>query len=83
MAFQLKSGHKLVDFFKNAGKKIKAANAAGGGFKKFQADAAKMRKTGKSMFELQKIDAAVRRAKNKKNKQDPSSGGPEMNENMA
>jgi hypothetical protein len=24
MAFQLKSGHKLVDFFKNAGKKIKS-----------------------------------------------------------
>jgi hypothetical protein len=42
MAFQLKSGHKLVDFFKNAGKKIKAANAAGGGFKKFQADAAEI-----------------------------------------
>jgi hypothetical protein len=61
MAFQLKSGHKLVDFFKNAGKKIKAANAAGGGFKKFQADAAKMRKTGKSMFELEKIDAAAKR----------------------
>jgi hypothetical protein len=95
MAFQLKSGHKLVDFFKNAGKKIKAtgvkhqtwrdsrakasadANAAGGGFKKFQADAAEMRKKGKSMFELQKIDAAVlKRAKNaKKNKQD-ASGGP-------
>jgi hypothetical protein len=79
MAFQLKSGHKLVDFFKNAGKKIKAtgvkhqtwrdsrakasadANAAGGGFKKFQADAAKMRKTGKSMLELEKIDAAAKR----------------------
>ena len=80
-----KSGHKLVDFFKNAGKKIKAAgvkhqtwrdsrakasadaNAAGGGFKKFQADAAKMRKRGKSMFELQKIAAAAKLAK-KKNK---------------
>jgi hypothetical protein len=101
MAFQLKSGHKLVDFFKNAGNKIKAAgakhqtwkdsrakasadaNAAGGGFKKFQADAAKMRKTGKSIFELQKIDAAAQRAKNKKNEQDASSGGPETNGNMA
>jgi hypothetical protein len=122
MAFQLKSGHKLVDFFKNAGKKIKSV---GDNVEKFKAKRraddiaknqkkglskaewnsdtstpyevgktsfevrkekeARMRRTGKSMFELQKIDAAARarRAKNKKNKQDPSSGGPEMNENMA
>ena len=72
MAFQLKSGHKLVDFFKNAGKKIKAANAAGGGFKKFQADAAKMRKTGKSKYQLDQMDAAQARkdAKNNKNHTD-------------
>jgi hypothetical protein len=92
MAFQLKSGHKLVDFFKNAGNKIKAAgvkhqtwrdsrakasadaNAAGGGFKKFQADAAKMRKTGKSMFELQKIDAAAKLVRMLKRKKRKSSG---------
>ena len=79
MGYKMKSGHKLVDFFKNVGSKIKAAgakhqtwkasrakvsadaNAAGGGFKKFQADAARMRKSGKSMFELQKIDAAAKR----------------------
>jgi hypothetical protein len=78
MAFQLKSGHKLVDFFKNTGNKIKAAgvkhqtwkdsrakasadaNAAGGGFKKFQADAAKMRKTGKSKYQLDQMDAAAK-----------------------
>jgi hypothetical protein len=93
MAFQLKSGHKLVDFFKNAGKKIKAAgvkhqtwrdsrakasadaNAAGGGFKKFQADAAEMRKKGKSIFELQKIDAAAKARKNAK-KKEKESGDP-------
>jgi hypothetical protein len=79
MAFQLKSGHKLVDFFKNTGNKIKAAgvkhqtwkdsrakasadaNAAGGGFKKFQADAAEMRKTGKSKYQLDQVDAAAKR----------------------
>jgi hypothetical protein len=82
MAFQLKSGHKLVDFFKNAGNKIKAAgvkhqkdsrakasadaNAAGGGFKKFQADAAKMRKTGKSKYQLDQMDAAQARKDAKK-----------------
>jgi hypothetical protein len=84
MAFQLKSGHKLVDFFKNTGNKIKAAgvkhqtwkdsrakasadaNAAGGGFKKFQADAAKMRKTGKSKYQLDQMDAAQARKDAKK-----------------
>jgi hypothetical protein len=71
MAFQLKSGHKLVDFFKNAGKKIKAANAAGGGFKKFQADAAKMRKTGKSKYQLDQMDAAQARKDAKNNKNHP------------
>jgi hypothetical protein len=67
MGFQLKSGHKLVDFFKNAGKKIKAANAAGGGFKKSQADAAEMRKAGKSKYQLDQVDAAAKRKIKKQN----------------
>ena len=97
MAFQMKSGGNLVNFFKNAGKKIKAAgakydafkakrgkmSAAKGGFKKFQADAAEMRKKGKSIFELQKIAAAATRAKNKKNEKEQRSGGLSMNDNMA
>ena len=81
MGYKMQSGHNLINFFKNAGKKIKAAgakhdafkakrekmSAAKGGFKKFLADAAAMRKKGKSFFELQKIDAAAKLAK-KKNK---------------